>query len=280
VSRPDTASRTAVTTRVPDDRLGRRFTDAVAIAELPSDPGDDGVITEDDVACLPSVVRRYLHFMGVVGKPRVWSLRVRFLGKFWLRRSLGWMPAEAWQYNCAAPIGRVFVMRIRFAGVIAMYGRDTYLRGHGRMTGKLFGRFTVVDGHGPQFDIGELTTYLNDAIMLAPSMLLTPSTTWTDVDGHSFDVTLVDAGRSVTGRVYVDDAGAPLDFSTTDRFADLPSGLVRAQWRTPVRHWHSIDGRVVPSEVSALWRLPDGDLPYIKGGFVPDSLTVNIAPGS
>jgi hypothetical protein len=278
--RTDVASRPAVKTPVPQDGLGRRFTDAVATAELSSGPGDERVVTADEIAHLPSVVRRYLRFMGVVEQPRAWSFRVRFQGKFRIRRGLGWMPAEAWQYNSAVQIGRLFVMRIRFVGVIPMYGHDTYLRGHGRMTGKLFGRFTVVEGQGPEFDIGELTTYLNDAIMLAPSMLLTPSTTWTEVDGHSFDITLVDAGRSVTGRVYLDDTGAPFDFSTTDRFADLPSGLVRAEWRTPVQNWHAIDGRVVPGQVSAVWRLPDGDLPYIKGGFVPDSLALNVSPRS
>lgn len=280
MSRSDIASRTAATTLVPHDGLGRRFTEAVATAELSSGPGDESVVTADEIAHLPSVVRRYLHFMGVVGQPRAWSFRVRFHGKFWLRRGLGWMPAEAWQYNSAIRIGRVFVIRIHFAGAIPMYGRDTYVRGHGRMTGKLFDRLTVVQGHGPQFDIGELTTYLNDAIMLAPSMLLMPSTTWTEVDSHSFEITLLDAGRSVTGRVYTNDNGAPFDFSTTDRFADLPSRLVRAEWRTPVHNWHSIDGRVVPGQVSALWRLADGDLPYIKGGFVPNSLALNISPRS
>ena len=112
-------------------------------------------------------------------------------------------------------------------------GRDTYLNGHGRMVGRLFDLVTIVDGRGPEFDIGELTTYLNDAILIAPSMLLGPATTWREVDDDSFDVTLTDAGRSVTGRVFVDKRGAPNDFSTTDRFADLPDGLVRAEWRTP-----------------------------------------------
>jgi hypothetical protein len=258
--------------------LGHRFTETVATAGLASGPGDDTVVTAEQIAHLPPVVRSYLRFMGVVGQPRAWSFRVHFQGRLRLRRGLGWMPAEAWQYNSAVQIGRVFVMRIRFAGVIPMYGRDTYLNSHGRMTGKLFDRFTVVDGQGPEFDIGELTTYLNDAIMLAPSMLLTLSTTWTEVDAHSFDVTLIDAGRSVTARVLIDDAGAPFDFSTTDRFAALPSGLVRAEWRTPVQNWQSIGGRAVPGQVSAVWHLPDGELPYIKGTFVANSLEVNIAP--
>jgi hypothetical protein len=278
--RPDIASRTAVNTLVPQEGLGRRFTEAVATAGLASGPGDEAVVTADEIAQLSPVVSRYLHFIGVVGRPRVWSFRARFGGRFWLRRGLGWMPADAWQYNSALEISRVFVMRIRFAGVVPMFGRDTYLDSHGRMIGKLFDRFIVVDGQGEEFDIGELTTYLNDAIMLAPSMLLRPNTTWTDVDAHSFDVTLADGGRTVTGRVFVDGAGAPFDFSTTDRFAALPSGPVRAEWRTPVRSWQSFDGRVVPGPFRAVWHLPDGELPYIKGAFVPDSVAFNISPRS
>jgi hypothetical protein len=258
--------------------LGHRFTQTVATAELADGPGDETVLTAEEIAHLPPVVRKYLRFMGVVGQPRTWSFRVRFQGRFRLRRGLGWMPAEAWQYNCAVHVSRVFVMRIRLAGIIPMYGRDTYLRGHGRMIGKLFDHFTVVDGQGPEFDIGELTTYLNDAIMLAPSMLLTPSTTWSEVDANSFEVTLVDAGRTVTARVFIDHEGAPFDFSTTDRFAALPSGLVRAEWRTPVQDWQSHNGRAVPGKVSAAWRLPDGDLPYIKGAFIANSLQLNTRP--
>jgi hypothetical protein len=258
--------------------LGHRFTQTVATADLAGGPGDDTVVTAEDIAHLPPVVRKYLRFMGVVGQPRTWSFRVRFQGRFWLRRGLGWMPAEAWQYNSAVRISRVFVMRIRLGGIIPLYGRDTYLRGHGRMIGKLFDHFTVADGQGPEFDIGELTTYLNDAIMLAPSMLLTPSTTWSAADANSFEVTLVDAGRTVTARVFIDHAGAPFDFSTTDRFAALPAGLVRAEWRTPVQDWLSHNGRAVPGNVSAVWRLPGGDLPYIKGAFIADSLQLNIRP--
>jgi len=235
-------------------------------------------VVEADLDGLPPVVQKYLGFMGVVGRPRDWSFRARFLGKFRLRPRLGWMPAEAWQYDSALEVARVFVMRLRFAGVVPMIGRDTYLDGRGRMLGKLLDRFTVADGRGDEFDIGELTTYLNDALLLAPSMLLRTTTTWAGVDDRTFDVTLTDAGRTVTGRVYLDDRGAPHDFSTTDRFADLPGGLVRAEWRTPVHSWVIIDGRPLPERFGAVWHLPDGPLPYVDGRLDPRSVAFNVAP--
>jgi len=258
--------------------LQRRYVDEVASAHLPAGPGDPTPVLEADLIGLPEVVQRYLRFMGVVGRPRDWSFQSRFVGTFWLKPRLGWMPAESWQYNSALEVARIFVMRLRFAGVVPMIGRDTYLGGRGRMIGKLFGRLTVVDGEGDEFDVGELTTYLNDAILIAPSMLLGLPTTWVAVDDHTFDVSLSDAGRTVTGRVFLDDQGAPRDFSTTDRFAALPGGLVRAEWRTPVERWEIVDGRPLPGPFSAVWHLPEGPLPYIKGRLVPGSVTFNQAP--
>jgi len=262
-------------TSSPRSRLFERLADEVVAAELAPGPTDDAPVTEADLAKHPEAVQRYLTFMGVVGRPRDWSFRARFVGRFRLRPRLGWMPAEAWQFNSSTEITRIFVMRLRFAHVVPMIGRDTYVRGHGRMLGKLFDRVTVADGQGPEFDIGELTTYLNDALLLAPSMLLTPSTRWVGVDRDTFDVTLSDSGCSVTGRAYLDADGAIRDFSTTDRFADLPGGLVRAEWRTPVQRWDRLDGRPIPGPMRAVWHLPDGPLPYVEGRLMPDSIVFN-----
>ena len=261
------------------DRLYRRLVHEVAAAGLSAHPGaDDVLVTDGDLSGLPDTARRYLRFMGVVGRPRDWSFRARFVGKFLLRPRLGWMPAEAWQYNSSIQIARVFVMRLRFARVVPMVGTDTYLDGHGRMLGKLLDRIVVADGSGDEFDVGELTTYLNDAVLLAPSMLLGPSTSWHHVDDGSFDVHMTDAGRTVTARVFVDVRGAPYDFSTTDRYADLPGGLVRAEWRTPVQGWEVVDGRALPRRISAVWQLPQGPLPYLEGTLT--DLEHNVAPMS
>ena len=109
----------------------------------------------------------------------------------------------------------------------------------------------------------------------APRFTFTPSITlseqWTD------NFFLTDRGRTVTGRVFVDERGAPYDFSTTDRYADLPGGMVQAEWRTPVRGWQVIDGRAVPGAIEAVWHLPDGPMPYFTGQF--GCLTRNVPPG-
>jgi hypothetical protein len=110
-----------------DDRLYRRFREEVAAAGLPTGPGDDTPVTEADLSGKPEAARRYLRFMGVVGRPRDWSFRARFVGRFRLRGKGSWMPADAWQYNSGLEIGRVFCMRIRLAHLLSMAGTDSYV---------------------------------------------------------------------------------------------------------------------------------------------------------
>ena len=50
------------------------------------------------------------------------------------------------------------------------------------MRGSVFGLVPVVDSSGPELDVGELVTWLNDAVLLAPSMLLRPGVEWAAVD--------------------------------------------------------------------------------------------------
>ncbi len=250
--------------------------EAAKVVAGPPDRRADPV-TADDLAGLPEPAKRYMHHMRVVGRPRDWCFLVKFAGRF-KRRGSGWMPCAAWQFNANAPTTRLFHMRIDFAHVVPMVGRDTYVGGRGAMKGKLAGLVTVADGSGHELDLGELVTYLNDALVLAPSMLLGGSTTWIAVDDSSFDVELTDEANVVRARVFVDDRGALVDFSTEDRWCDLPGGLVQARWTTPFDGWTEADGRPWPRHAQAVWHLPEGPLPYIEGTFVADTMIRNVAP--
>ena len=258
--------------------LRRAFAAGVRAAGLPEPVTGVTPVTDADLADLPTSVQRYLRFMGVVGRPRVTSFSAHLTGRFRLRPGQRWMPMQAWQYNTAPHPTRLFLMRIRLAGVLPMVGWDTYLDGRGRMRGKLLGLVPVADGSGPEFDLGELVTWLNDAILFAPSMLLGPHATFTATgsDGE-FDVAVTDRGRTVRARVYLDADGAPRDFSTEDRWAALSGGLVRARWTTPVAGWRLVDGRRLLAGGAATWHLPDGEFRYVEIDAF-DSVTFNISP--
>lgn len=147
------------------------------------------------------------------------------------------------------------------------------------MQAKAFDAVTVVRGTGPEIDVGELVTYLNDAILMAPSLLLGPEVTWREVDDSSFDVTLRDGSLSVSARVRLDEQGAPRDFSTTDRFFEMPGGKrVRTEWRTPVSSFQDVGGRKLPRQAQAVWQLPDGPFAYADFSVDPSQVSFNVPP--
>jgi uncharacterized protein DUF6544 len=261
----------------------RQFLGEVMRARLPSGPGPADPVTDADLIPLPDAAQRYLRFMRVVGRPRDWAFQLEFAGRFRRRPGEGWMACETWQYNNRLAVARIFHIRIRLAGLIPVVARDTYLEGQGRMLIRLLDLFTIEDATGPEYDIGELVTYLNDAVLVAPSMLLVPEVTWAAVGADSFDVALSDHGRTVTARVVVDERGAPSHFSTADRFCAEPGNpkrLTRARWTTPVTGWAMTDDRQLPVSAQAIWQLPQGPFTYADFRPVPGTLVFNRAPGT
>ena len=135
-----------------------------------------------------------------------------------------------------------------------------------------FDLFTAQDATGPELDIGELVTFLNDAIFFAPSMLLGPAVSWRAAGDDAFDVSLTDGGRTVMARVSLD-GGAPRDFDTTDWFLEDPRipkhPLIRGRWTTPVARWQEVDGRPVLAAGKAIWHLPGLAFTYAEMAIVP-----------
>ena len=244
-------------------------------------PDATAAVRASDLHQLPEPAQRYLAFMGVVGRPRDTSFRAHHRGTFRLKPG-PFMACEAWQYNNRTDVSRIFHMRMRFGGLVPMLARDTYTNGRGRMLGKIADLVTVVDGQGPELDLGELVTYLNDAILYAPSLILGPETRFGAVDDSTFDVTFTDRGRSVSALVSVAADGAPTDFSTIDCYyqSDFKSPMRQMRWSTPVESMHALpDGRHVSRRARAVWHLPSGPFCYAEFQLDLAALAFNVPPG-
>ena len=249
--------------------LYRRLAADVSALELPAAPAGPDPVAEGQLDGLPAAAQRYLRFMGAVGRPADWSFLAYATGKFRMRPHLPWMRCQAWQYNNSPSVTRLFHMRIDAAGVLPMTGRDAYVRGRWQLLATLAGLVRLADSAGPQTDLSELVTYLNDAVLWAPSMLLVPAVRWAPAGDRSFVVTLDDSGHQVTARVFLDERGAPVNFSTEDRWADLPGGLARMRWSTPVRGWTQVNGRWQATRGAAIWHMPEGPFCYAMFRFPP-----------
>lgn len=221
-------------------------------------------VTMAELAELPEPARRYLRFIGVVGRPRDRSFRLEWMGRFRTGPDRSWMTCEATQVDASDPIARDFRMHMRFGGIVPVVAHDTYFEGRGHMSAKAFGLLTVADARGKELDEGELVTWLNDAILFAPSMLLRPEVAWSFVHENAFDVVLIDHDTTVKGRVFVSGRGAPIDFSTTDRTIVEGKKRNAARWSTPIDGWQDLGGRCIPTGARAMWHLPGGSFAYAE----------------
>jgi hypothetical protein len=254
----------------------RKLSREVAAAGLVGTGAPGALVTEADLARLPQPARRYLRFMGVVGRRRDTSFRAHLRCRFKLRPDARWVDAEAWQYDSQPDVARFFFMKLPMAGFVPVHGRDVYAHGRGRMLVRVLDLFTVEDARGPELDVGELVTYLNDAVLLAPSMLLAPGVTWGAVDDGSFDVSIADRGTTVSARVSIDGEGAVRDFSTTDRFF---MGKERTRWTTPCDGWQRVEGgRALPTGGRAIWHFPQGPFTYAELRIRPGDVEFNVPP--
>lgn len=261
--------------------MRRDFARELADAGIDATPLPVPPVEAAELQHLPEPARRYLAFMRVAGRPRVWSFAAGYAGRFRPGADKAWGDCEAWQYNRRAPIARYFRLRMQYLGPLPVTARDTYEDGEGRLEVKLLGLLTVADATGEPFDIGELVTWLNDAVLLAPSMLLAPEVVFAPACDDAFDLALTDAGHTVRARVFVDERGAPLDFSTTDRFyAPGDQEPVRTRWTTPVAGWDLTGEQPTPTRAQALWHLPEGPLAYADFTLLPGSLAFNLPPSA
>lgn len=220
------------------------------------------LVSEHDLDGLPAPVARYLRFSGVVGKPWVETVRLKYSGSFRMGPDKPWMGLHATQFYRTNPPGFLWKARFSMAGVPFMVADDLYTGGHSHMLGRLAGLFTVVDGRGERIDQGTRVRYLQEMSWF-PAAYLGDNITWGAVDDHAADVTLHDGDNSVTGRMYFDDLGRMLSFEA-ERYGEFGGESVIRMWTTPMTEYALINDMNLPVAGAGVWLLPGADFAYIR----------------
>lgn len=232
------------------------------------DPGALPLVTEADLAQLPEPVARYLRFVGVVGRPRVWRVRASFEGE--LRQGPGdpWMVGRFEQTSAFDQPARLFWLQAS-AGGLPFTGLHAYAFERATMQVRALSVWPVVDARsGPEMVRSESVTFLNDRVLLAPATLIEPDLAWEPVDDARVRVRWAGGGPEVAAELVFDaDSGALVDFVSDDRMrSEDGRAFEAARWSTPVRSYDLIDGLRLAREAEATWTLP-GEEPFVYARF-------------
>ena len=219
-------------------------------------------VTDEVIAELPAPVQRYMNYTGVVGKPWIDTVSLKYTGQFRLGIDKPWMSMRVDQVYRINPPGFQWKANFKMFGFPLMSALDTYSDGEAHMFGKLAGLFTVFDARDDKLLQGTMVRYLQE-MMWFPTAYLGEHVRWESVDDHAADVTFAYSGNQVTGRIYFDDEGRALSF-IAERYGEHNGTYKLDNWATPITEYKIYDGFCVPSVGWGVWQLPEGDLTYIK----------------
>jgi hypothetical protein len=228
-------------------------------------PGSaNDVVREEDLAYLPGPVRNYLHYVGAVGKPKVFNFRAECTGS--LKRSPAgrWMNTSSFQYNFFDDPARLYYLRSSLFG-IPFDGLHAYTGDHAMMKINVAYFFPVVDASGDTMTMSETVTLFNDMCLLAPATLIDKNILWEPVDPLSVWARFTHNGITISAMLYFAENGELIRFVSDDRYMSADGKTyARYQWSTPVKEYRDFNGRKVPVYGEAGWQLPDGSFTYAR----------------
>jgi hypothetical protein len=171
------------------------------------------------------------------------------------------MPMTAEQHYTTDPPGFVWKAQLRIAGLPLVRAQDEYKLGHGHMLGKIAGLFTIFDVRGEELNQGAMIRYLSEMIWF-PVAFLGKNVVWEGIDDTSAQVSFCDQGKRVSGRMFFNDQGRPINF-TALRYREIAGEFSLDPWSTPITAYDVRAGLNLPIHGQAVWNLTSGDLPYV-----------------
>ncbi len=243
----------------------RTFQQDVAVSLDRSRPLETGTLTEKDLERLPEPVKRYLRYVGAVGKPKVKNFKVVFEGEM-RNKGQDWFPFTSKQYNFMDRPERFFFMEATIKGLPT----DGYHLYHGEEAGmkiKLLSLLPVVDMANADLFRAETVTVFNDMCLMAPATLIDERIEWESIDSVSAKAIFTNQPARITAELRFNEEGQLINFISDDRGALTDGELKNYRFTTPVGDYKDFNGYNLPSYGEAVWHYPEEEFVYGKFNF-------------
>ena len=228
------------------------------------------VITEEAIAELPQLLRKYLKKNGYINQPMMRNMYIQFENtKFRMEAGKKTIPIDFCQVNFVDRPDRYAFLTAHMFG-LPVHVRDSVQDGKGSMIGVLAKHFQLFHSTGPEMDQSQLITALADAVFM-PSLFLQEYISWRTIDYQTIEGTISWNGVSAKGRFTFDDSGDIVRFDTDERYMDENGkGTSLVPWFVLYENYQSDEKYRRPGCVSVNWKLSQG----IDNYFVSDRIKV------
>lgn len=232
------------------------------------------ILTESDLVGLPLVVQSYLKTSGVVGKPKVYNMKVCFSGQM-RSKEKDWFDFKSEQYNFFDIPQRNFFMKAKVKQ-LPTWGYHAFDNGVATMDVRALSTIPLVSIRGEKLNVSETVTLFNDMCILAPASLIDRRISWKSIDERSVEASFTNAGITITAKLYFNDRGQLINFISEDRYEINENRKMR--FSTPLSNYKSMDGYSIPTRGEATWHYLDG--PFAYGIFNLQSIEYNVKANS
>ena len=234
------------------------------------------ILTDVDLAQLPTVVQRYVRLSGAVGQPRVQNFRARFHGQIRSGPDARWMSFTGEQYNFTDQPSRLFLMDASLFG-IPFQALHRFIGPSATMRVKVASVVTMVDAKGPEMDEAETVTLFNDLCVFAPGALIDRGIQWQEIDPHTVSASFTNMSHTIRAVLSFNDRAELTNFVAEGRAAASADGkaFTKMPWSTPLGDYHQFGSHRLMARGEGIWHAPAGDYSYLR--FDLDAIEYNVA---
>ncbi|MCJ7468621.1 MAG: hypothetical protein MUO53_18230 [Maribacter sp.] len=229
------------------------------------------ILTGNDLGTLPVVVQKYMHYVGVVGRPKIHNVRITFEGNM-REKGKDWFKFSSEQYNFFSAPARLFFMKAKVRG-LPTAGYHAYKKGGASMLIKLLSLFPVVNIRGSELFRTETVTFFNDLCLFAPAALIDERIQWKEIDTNSVRATYTTNNISISAILYFNEKGQLVNFISNDRSS--VSEMQAFPFSTPAKNYKNLNGYNLATYGEAIWHYPDGE--FVYGKFQVKSIEYNVS---
>ena len=221
------------------------------------------LVTRQSIDSLPLPVKRWLLQCGAINKPFITTAKVEQTLQLKMKPDQErWLSATATQISNLQVPAFIWNVDVKMSSLLNFYGRDKLVDGSGAMLIKLNALFNIVNETGPKISEGSLQRYLGEMVWF-PTFALNEHISWQTVNDTTAFATLNYHGNEVSGTFKFNSEGDFVQFSTK-RFMGNEANAPRYEWVLDVQDYKVFQGYKIPSQMTATWKLPEGDWTWLK----------------
>lgn len=222
-----------------------------------------GIITNDMLAHLPQPVQLWLNRSGVVGKEKIYAVRLKQKGLMRTKpEQQNWFEARAEQYFSIEEPAFVWKVEMNMIPFLPVRGRDKWVEGKGAINIKLLSLINVANEADKKIDQGALQRWLAEMSWF-PSAGLSPYIHWEALGAFSAKATMHYKG--VSGSIIFDfNKEGDMIACYADRYMGGGKNAGLEKWQVVAKEHAFMDGFRIPVRLEATWKLKSGDFTWYK----------------